>query len=136
MLCSPLYIVNHINVKYSNDSTIFEQMFIIMLGHGHDISMVAWINYVLTQTYIISGVVDPHDFFSHRGRSQKVLILGHLGCDLPCDFPQDARHLELSICYHKHSSHFRMLFLLSRTITILLPHHQKSHFDIAHRLSK
>ena len=62
MLCSPLYIVNHINVKYANDSTIFKQMFIIMSGQGHDISMVAWINYVLTQTYIISGVVDPHDF--------------------------------------------------------------------------
>ena len=39
-----------------------ERMFIIMLGQGHDISMVAWIDYVLTQTYIISGVVDPHDF--------------------------------------------------------------------------
>ena len=62
MLCSPLYIVNHINVKYANDSTIFEWMFIIMSGQGHDISMDAWINYVLTQTYIISGVVDPHDF--------------------------------------------------------------------------
>ena len=37
-------------------------MFIIMSGQGHDISMVAWINYVLIQTYIISGVVDPHDF--------------------------------------------------------------------------
>ena len=37
-------------------------MFIIMSGQGHYISMVAWINYVLTQTYIISGVVDPHDF--------------------------------------------------------------------------
>ena len=62
MLCSPPYIVNHINVKYANDSTIFERMFIIMLGQGHDISMVAWINYILTQTYIISGVVNPHDF--------------------------------------------------------------------------
>ena len=63
---------------------------------------------------------------SHGGRSQKVLILRHLGCDLPCDFPWDAQHLELSVCYHKHSSHFRMLFLLSHTITISLPHHQES----------
>ena len=37
-------------------------MFIIMTGQGHDISMVAWINYILTQMYIISGVADPHDF--------------------------------------------------------------------------
>ena len=63
---------------------------------------------------------------SHGGRSQKVLILGHLGCDLPCDFPRDARHLELSVCYHKHSSHFCTLLLLSHTITISLPHHQES----------
>ena len=62
MLCSPLYIVNHINMKYANDSTIFKRMFIIMSGQGHDISMVAWINYILTQMYIISGVVDPNDF--------------------------------------------------------------------------
>src|SRR5882762_3870048 len=44
MLRSPLYIVNHINVKYANDSVILERMFIIMPGQGHDISMVAWIN--------------------------------------------------------------------------------------------
>jgi hypothetical protein len=62
MLCGPLYIVNHINVKYANDSAIFKRMFIIMSGQGHDISMIAWINCVLPQAYIISSVVDPHDF--------------------------------------------------------------------------
>ena len=36
--------------------------------------------------------------------------------------PQDAQRLELSVCYHTHNSHFRMLLLLSCTITILLPH--------------
>ena len=49
-----------------------------------------------------------------------------LSVTFPRDFPRDAWHLELSICYHKHSSHFRTLFLLSRTITISLPHHQES----------
>ena len=44
MLCSRLYIVNHINMKYANDSAIFERMFIIMSGQRHDISVVAWIN--------------------------------------------------------------------------------------------
>ena len=53
------------------------------------------------------------------GRSQKVPIL-------PRDLPRDAQQLELSIGYHKHTSHFHMLFLLSRTITISLPHHQAS----------
>ena len=36
--------------------------------------------------------------------------------------PQDAQRLELSVCYHTHNSHFRMLLLLSCTITISLPH--------------
>ena len=49
-----------------------------------------------------------------------------LSVTFPCDFPWDARHLELSVCYHKHFSHFRTLFLLSCTITISLPHHQES----------
>ena len=53
----------------------------------------------------------------------------------PCDLPRDAWHLELSVCYHKHSSHFRMLFLLSRTITICFLI-IKSHFNIAHHSSK
>ena len=40
MLCSPFYFVNHINVKYANNSTIFKQVFIVMSGQGHDISLV------------------------------------------------------------------------------------------------
>ena len=41
MLGGPLYTVNHINMKYTNHSGIFEWMFIIMSGQGHDISKVA-----------------------------------------------------------------------------------------------
>ena len=63
MLCGPLYTVNHINVKYTNDSGIFEWMIIIIMsGQGHDISVVAWINCILPQMNIIRSVVDPHDF--------------------------------------------------------------------------
>ena len=62
MLCGPLYTVNHINVKYSNDSGVFEWMIVIMSGQGHDIGTVAWINCILPQTNIVSSVVDPHDF--------------------------------------------------------------------------
>jgi hypothetical protein len=58
--------VNHINVKYANDSAIFERMFIIMSGQQHDISVVAWINRILPQTYIIGSVVDPHDFVAKQ----------------------------------------------------------------------
>ena len=62
MFCSPLYIVNRINMKYPNDSAVFEWMFIIISGQRHDISMVAWINCILPQMYVASSVVDPHDF--------------------------------------------------------------------------
>jgi hypothetical protein len=61
-LRSPLHVVNHVNVKYTNDSSIFEGMVVVMSGQGHDISMVAWINCILPQTNIIGSVVDPHDF--------------------------------------------------------------------------
>jgi len=61
MFCGPLYPVNHINVKYANDSGIFEWMIVILSGQRHDISMVGWINRILPQTNVIRGVVDPHN---------------------------------------------------------------------------
>jgi hypothetical protein len=62
MLRGPLYTVNHINVKYSYDSSIFEWMIVVVPGQGHDICMVAWINCILALTNIVCSVVYPHDF--------------------------------------------------------------------------